>query len=136
MESKKSFERAKHKVPLLPGSVGGWWQDDRRNWCAYCGIRMRRRKGPSPAPTHASRDHIVPRVPKRRAITIPACRRCNGKKARLPLSDFVKTDYFTAIRARRHPTQWPLEALTAVEAKAFTFLLRQTKPAAGQPMPR
>ena len=105
--------------------AGDWWKDDRRDFCAYCGIHMRRRKGPSTARTHASRDHIIPRAHKRPSVTIPACRGCNGEKGRLWLSEFVKTVYFAAIRARRNPRQWSLDQLWDAERSAVAMLKKK-----------
>jgi hypothetical protein len=52
----------KNPVELIARKTGDWWQDERRKWCAYCGRQMRHRKGPSPAATGATRDHVLPRA--------------------------------------------------------------------------
>ncbi len=100
--------------------IGSWWQDDRRNWCAYCGIPMRQRKPKgTPAPNSmATRDHIVPKAHKGGLLTLPACRECNAAKGRLSLPEFIESEYFSAKRAKRHRHQWPIADLWFVVALA------------------
>ncbi|MEX6504805.1 HNH endonuclease [Jiella sp. M17.18] len=102
--------------------AGSWWRDDRRNWRAYCGIPMRRRrgKGGSQPPTLATRDHVIPKAHDGGLLTIPACRSCNAAKGRLSLPEFLETDAFRAVRRHRHRHQWPLHDLwTAVGIAAL-----------------
>jgi hypothetical protein len=101
-------------------ALGDWWTDDRRNWCAYCGIKMRLRTTPGlPIPaTKFTRDHVVPRQSNAVSLTIPACRACNSAKGTLPLQEFLLTDYFINARKHRHKHQWPIGRLRLVAAAA------------------
>lgn len=97
-----------------------WWQDDRRNWCAYCGIPMRikgLKAGEQPL-TARTRDHIVPLGLRGGCLTIPACRACNREKGHMSLQAFLMTDYFKAVRKRKHRNQWPVQDLLLASAAA------------------
>jgi hypothetical protein len=101
----------KNPVELIARKTGDWWQDERRKWCAYCGRQMRHRKGPSPAATGATRDHVLPRAHDGGFVTVPSCRECNQAKGKLSLPEFLGSDFFSKARAVRRPTQWPLRDL-------------------------
>ncbi|MBX4902981.1 HNH endonuclease [Rhizobium bangladeshense] len=77
---------------LLQRELGDWWQDDRRHWCAYCGIPMRQQFGLGrPIPdTKATRDHLVPKAHGSGGLTIPACHGCNRSKGALSLAESVQ----------------------------------------------
>jgi hypothetical protein len=100
----------KDPADLIARKTGDWWQDERRNCCAYCGRQMRRRKGPSPALTGATRDHVIPRAHNGGFVTVPSCRECNQAKGSLGLPEFLSSDYFAA-RSIRRPSQWTLRDL-------------------------
>jgi hypothetical protein len=110
-EAKAEKTPKKDPVALISQKTGDWWQDDRRYWCAYCGRRMRQRKGPTPASTGATHDHVIPRAHKGGFVTIPCCRECNNQKGHLSLPEFLVTDYFAATRIIRSPRQWSLRDL-------------------------
>lgn len=103
---------------LITRKTGDWWQDDRRNWCAYCGCGLARQSGSGAAGGRASRDHVMPRAHKGRHITIPACVECNGAKKNLGLPEFMLTAYFAKVRERNRPNQWTLRDLWLVTALA------------------
>ncbi|WP_152553069.1 hypothetical protein [Nitratireductor basaltis] len=100
--------------------IGSWWQDDRRNWCAYCGIAMRRRAGKnSPIPLNkSSRDHIIPRVHSSASPTIPCCVECNGVKGRSSMPDFLNSEYLKTKRKKKHKHKWPMAELWFVAGLA------------------
>ena len=113
-------DTAKQAYALVHLTLGDWWKDDRRNWCAYCGIPMRRtaKKG-SPVPsTKSTRDHVIPRRHHGGLLTIPACRACNSAKGALSLPQFLLTDHFRERRKHRHRNQWTLDRLWLVAAAA------------------
>ena len=105
---------------LIRATLGDWWKDDRRNWCAYCGIPMRLRAAPGSTvpPTKATRDHVIPRKHKGGLLTIPACRACNAAKGSLSLQEFLLCSHFLKRRMHRHRNQWPLPRLWLVAAAA------------------
>ncbi|MGE0674990.1 MAG: HNH endonuclease [Methylibium sp.] len=100
--------------------LGAWWQDDRRNWCAYCGIPMRKRhpQGTPLPSTRATRDHVIPRAHKGGLVTIPACRGCNATKGARSLPEFICSEEFESLRKNRHRHQWPVDQLWAVAGLA------------------
>ena len=53
-------EKADAAFHLLCDALGDWWTDDRRKWCAYCGIPMKARcvKGRPIPPQKASGDDL------------------------------------------------------------------------------
>ena len=90
-----------------------WWKDDRRHWCAYCGIPMRRRlplKGPQPL-SLATRDHVISKSHQGGLLTIPACRGCNRAKGAMSLPEFIKSPLFLDARKHKHKHQWPIDEL-------------------------
>ena len=112
-----TIERA---YALVHRALGDWWKDDRRNWCAYCGIPMRRsaKKGVQVPLTKSTRDHVIPRKHNGGLLTIPACRSCNSAKSALSLQEFLLTDHFQLRRKHRHRNQWPVDRLWLVAAAA------------------
>ena len=68
-------DTTKQAYALVDRALGDWWKDDRRNWCAYCGIPMRKKakKGLPLPPTKSTRDHVIPRKHSGGLLTIPAC---------------------------------------------------------------
>lgn len=90
---------------------GDWWGAEYRRWCAYCGRQMRKRKGPSPAKTCATHDHVIAKAHGGAAVTIPCCRACNESKGTLGLAEFLASPYFNEIRSVRHKRQWPVSKL-------------------------
>ena len=112
-------------VELIRRKTGDWWQDERRHWCAYCGVRLnydRLDKGP----TRATRDHVVPKPlrisdgqPKSPHLTIPACQCCNQKRGARQLPEFFFSARFRKVRARGKPEHaWSLRDLWLVAALA------------------
>lgn len=101
-------------------ALGSWWQDERRNWCAYCGIPMRKRaaKGEPLPPTKATRDHVIPKAHKGGRVTIPACRECNAAKGTMSLPEFLGSEHFRLRRTRKHRHQWSIHSLWAVSGLA------------------
>jgi hypothetical protein len=97
-----------------------WWKDDRRYWCAYCGIPTRRRSGRgSPQPlTLGTRDHVIPKAHHGGHLTIPACSECNVAKGKMSLPEYLDSEHFKARRKNRHRHQWPLHMLWAVTGVA------------------
>lgn len=103
-------------IALIKRRTGDWWQDDRRHWCAYCGVPIKNEAGkPAAAPT---KDHVLPKAHKGRHVTIPACKPCNQKKGNTMLPDFLLTDYFSRARQKRRANQWSLVDLWLVMAMA------------------
>jgi hypothetical protein len=100
--------------------LGAWWKDDRRHWCAYCGIPMRRKAiaGATQPPSLATRDHVIPKAHRGGYVTIPACRECNVAKGTMSLPEFLESDHFLARRRNKHRNQWPLHSLWAVAGLA------------------
>ncbi|MCC5780381.1 hypothetical protein H7H48_15060 [Nitratireductor sp. B36] len=101
--------------------IGFWWQDDRKNWCAYCGIPMRRRAGVGkPLPlSKATRDHVVPRVYAPGLHTLPCCLECNRAKGTQSVAEFLSSEYFAEKRKRKHRHQWPLPHLWFVAGLSY-----------------
>lgn len=107
-------------VALLQTELGDWWQDDRRYWCAYCGIPMRQRFGLGrPIPdTKATRDHLVPKAHGGSGLTIPACQGCNHSKGVLSLAEFLCSPHFAEVRRRKHRNKWSVRDLWLASALA------------------
>lgn len=103
---------------LISRKTGDWWKDDRRNHCAYCGVDVVPIKGPVKTSTSMTRDHIIPRAHTGKHVTIPCCNACNVKKGNVGLPEFMLTQYFSDIRAKKHPHQWSLRDLWLVMAMA------------------
>ncbi|MBX4932687.1 HNH endonuclease [Rhizobium bangladeshense] len=105
---------------LLQRELGDWWQDDRRHWCAYCGIPMRQKFGLGrPIPdTRATRDHLVPKAHGSGGLTIPACHGCNRSKGALSLAEFLCSQHFAEVRRRKHRNKWPIHDLLLASALA------------------
>ena len=105
---------------LISRKTGDWWNDNRRNWCAYCGIAIAD-KPAGETVREATRDHVVRRAHKGRHTTIPACKECNGARGASDLPEFMLTKYFESVRIRKSSNQWSLRdlwlamALAAVE---------------------
>ncbi|WP_457936612.1 hypothetical protein [Mesorhizobium sp. 10J20-29] len=109
---------AAEPIALLKQRTGDWWQDERRHWCAYCGIKMRQSSGHATAPTGATEDHVIPLAHNGGSVTIPSCRACNHAKASMSLPQFLVSDYFQKVRGNRHRNQWSLKDLWLVMALA------------------
>jgi 5-methylcytosine-specific restriction endonuclease McrA len=105
---------------LLQRELGNWWLDDRRHWCAYCGIPMRRRFGPGRTlpNTKATRDHVVPKAHGSGGLTIPACLGCNRSKGALSLAEFLCSSHFAEVRRQRHRNKWSVRDLWLASALA------------------
>lgn len=115
-------------LELIRRKTGNWWQDERRNWCAYCGVGLNREQSYKGL-DQATRDHVVPKPlrtsgapPKSPHLTIPACRCCNDKRGGRQLSEFFNSSRFRKVRARGCPPHgwslrdlWLLVALAAVQ---------------------
>jgi len=110
--------QAVNPAALIALKTGDWWQDERRNWCAYCGIRMRTSKGHERVPSGATEDHVIPLAHGGCPVTIPSCRGCNEAKGSASLPEFLTSSYFDDVRKRRHRYQWPLRNLWLVLAWA------------------
>jgi hypothetical protein len=96
------------------------WRDDRRNWCAYCGIPMRRKcpNGMTQPQTLATKDHVIPKAHKGGLVTVPACRECNRSKGSMSLPEYLETEHFKARRRNKHKNQWTVSTLWAVSGIA------------------
>ena len=103
---------------LIARRTGDWWQDDRRNWCAYCGIAVKPKGAVAKGQEIATRDHVMPRAHKGRHVTIPACQPCNREKGATGLPAFLLSDYFSKRRDSARPNRWPLRDLWLVMALA------------------
>ena len=113
-----------------------WWKDERRYWCAYCGIPTRRKRpsdGSQPM-TLRTRDHVIPKAHRGGRLTIPACRQCNLAKGTMSLPEYLKSDHFEACRRSKHRNQWSLQELWAVAGIAALKCSAQhsTTPPAGK----
>jgi hypothetical protein len=102
---------------LIGRKTGDWWQDDRRNWCAYCGTSLGKHETPG-LKLKRTYDHVIPRAHKGRHVTIPSCRPCNANKGKMGLPEFMVGDYFSSIRQKGNPNQWSLRDLWLVMALA------------------
>ena len=113
-------EKTDTALSLISDVLGDWWKDDRRGWCAYCGIPMKQRcaAGKPVPPQMATRDHVIPRKHKGGLVTVPACRSCNSAKGTMSLPEFLMSAYFAEKRRHRHRHQWPVETLWMVTAFA------------------
>lgn len=100
--------------------LGDWWQDDRRNWCAYCGIPMRKRspQGAPQPPTLATRDHVIPKAHHGGLLTIPSCKECNTAKGTMSVPEYLESESFKIRRHNKHKHQWPESTLWAVSGIA------------------
>ncbi|MEE9315473.1 MAG: HNH endonuclease [Rhizobiaceae bacterium] len=106
---------------LIRQSMGDWWKDDRKKWCAYCGIPMKLRcaSGATVPPHKSTRDHIIPKkYTNNRKLTIPACRSCNQAKGQQSLAEFMAGEHFEAIRKIKHRHKWTDESLWTVAGMA------------------
>ena len=120
------------EVKLTWKKVDDCWRDDRRFWCAYCGLPMRRR---GIGETSATKDHIVPKAHGGRFVKLPACRKCNQAKADMSLDAFLGTEYFVGVRKHRHPYQWPIHELWYALAREATLQAWMHKPKDKQSRP-
>ena len=115
-------------IDLISRKTGNWWTDDRRNWCAYCGVKLSYGSC-SVEPSSATRDHISPKPfrktgsqPKSPHITIPACRCCNQKRGARHLAEFFGSARFRKVRANGKPEKaWSLRDLWLVAALAAVY---------------
>lgn len=115
---------------LLRDVLGYWYNDERRKWCAYCGIPMKLScsKGKPVPPQKATRDHVIPRKHHGRDVTIPACRACNQAKGTMSMPEFLVSDYFAQKRKHKHKNQWAVEHLWMVTALAAAERSRGAAP--------
>lgn len=112
-----------------------WWQDDRKNWCAYCGIPMRTKglKAGEQPPSARTRDHVIPLGLKGGHLTVPCCRACNVAKKDMSLQAFLLTPYFEMVRRKKHRHKWPVrDLLLASAAAAIRAAKHYAPPPAGQ----
>ncbi len=119
-------------------SLGDWWKDDRRNWCAYCGIPMRKRagKGTPLPPNKATRDHVIPKAHKGGLVTVPACLACNAAKGTMSLPEFLSSAHFMQRRALKHRNKWPIPDLWALSGLAALKRAEVALAANAPPRPR
>lgn len=113
-------KKADAAYDLLFDALGDWWGDDRRKWCAYCGIPMKLRcaKGKPIPPQKSTKDHVIPKTHDGGLVTIPACRSCNQAKGTLSMPEFLLGEHFIEKRKQKHGNQWPVEDLWLVTALA------------------
>ena len=113
---KSMSELINNSYKLICQEIDGWWKDDRRNWCAYCGIPMKKScaSGGKIPPQKATRDHVIPKVYEGSGVTIPCCRSCNQAKGMMSLPKFMAGDYYKAKRKIKHRNKWPESQLWAV----------------------
>lgn len=88
-----------------------WWQDERKNWCAYCGMAA------------STKDHIVPRCVGG-SLKVPSCLVCNRKKKALSLQQFMQTRYFKKQRCAENEKSWTIANLWLAEAVALVKLAK------------
>jgi len=104
---------------LIARKTGNWWQDDRRNWCAYCGrpIDFSANKA---GQALATRDHVIPKSHKIQGVKIPACLPCNSARGAMSLPEFLVHPYFDNVRKKCDATSraWSLRDLWLVLAYA------------------
>ena len=114
--SKAKTVKALPKDPakLISCATGNWWQDDRRNWCAYCGKKLVWEKNTA-AQQSATRDHVLPKSNGGK-VMIPSCVGCNKAKANRSAAEFVTSKYFAQNRGKRPETEWSLRDLWLVMA--------------------
>ncbi len=101
---------------LICREIDGWWKDERRNWCAYCGIPMKKSCAPGSKipPQKATRDHVIRKVYEGSGVTIPCCRSCNQAKGAMSLPKFMASDYYKKKRKIKHRYKWSESQLWAV----------------------
>ena len=121
-------EKTDAACDLLSDALGNWWTDERRKWCAYCGIPMilRCAKGKPIPPQKATRDHVIPKKHDGGLITIPSCFSCNQAKGTMSVPEFLFSAHFIERRKRKHRNQWPIEHLWMVTALAALKRSRNT----------
>jgi hypothetical protein len=117
MGKAKPANAAADPAALITRKTGDWWQDDRRNWCAYCGVSLGENTDAG-SKRKRTYDHVIPRAHKGRHVTIPACQPCNANKGKTGLPEFMVGDYFSSIRQKKRPNQWSLRDLWLVMALA------------------
>ena len=118
------MSRAADPAVLISRKTGDWWKDHRRNWCAYCGVRVEE-VSPAPGVAKLTRDHVIPRAHKGRHVTIPFCEECNRRKGTTALPQFMLTKYFGKVRKTDLPNKWPLSSLWLVMAWAAVEQARE-----------
>ncbi len=109
--------QAPDPVALIARKTGDWWQDDRRNWCAYCGTALDFSAN-KPGSVNATRDHVIPKSHKAEGIKIPACLPCNRARAAMSLPEFLASGYFDTVRKMISSRAWSLRDLWLVLAYA------------------
>jgi 5-methylcytosine-specific restriction endonuclease McrA len=112
---------------LICEETGDWWKDERRKWCAYCGIPMKLHcaVGTTIPPQKSTRDHIIPKKYESANLTIPSCRACNQAKGAKSLPEFMASDYFKKKRKFKHRNKWSKKQLwTAVGLAALERSLK------------
>jgi hypothetical protein len=116
-KAKRAMGGAADPAALISRKTGDWWQDDRRNWCAYCGepIDFAANKA---GIANATRDHVIPRSHKTGGVKIPACLPCNRARKAQSLPEFLASAYFDAVRKEKPARAWPLQNLWLVLAYA------------------
>ncbi|MEP9390356.1 hypothetical protein [Mesorhizobium sp. KR9-304] len=102
---------------LISKKTGDLWQDDRRNWCAYCGDSIDFAANKAGA-ANATRDHVFPKSHTTGGIKIPACLPCNRARKAQSLPEFLASAYFDAVRKKKPARAWPLQNLWLVLAFA------------------
>lgn len=107
-------------VSLIRRKTGDWWQDDRRNWCAYCGRKLEWDRN-APGKSFATSDHVVAKC-HGGSLTIPSCGPCNKAKGTRSAADFLTSPYFNQNRGKRPATEWSLRDLWLVMAMAAVHL--------------
>jgi len=105
---------------LIRRKTGDWWQDDRCNWCAYCG-RGLTTASTAAAKRRLTRDHVIPKS-HGGSLTIPSCRSCNKAKGNRSAAEFMTSAYFAQNRTIRLETQWSLRDLWLAMAMASVKL--------------
>ena len=120
-------------IKLIQRKTGAWWEDERRNWCAYCGRKLEWDQNSS-SKQLATRDHVIPRS-HGGALTVPSCAPCNIAKGKRSAAEFLTSAYFTQNRGKRPKTEWPLQNLWLVMAMASVELAQRHSPEAARPQP-
>lgn len=114
----KSNSDAADPATLISRKTGNWWQDSRRQWCAYCGASIDFNANKS-GDANATRDHVIPKSHNAGGMRIPACRACNVARASKSLPEFLNSEHFNKVRkSEQCSNAWSLRDLWLVLAYA------------------
>ena len=110
-------------VALISRKTGDWWQDHRRNWCAYCGSAIDFGAN-KPGKPSATRDHVIAKA-HGGTLKIPSCIACNAAKGKQSLPEFLNSRQFADARKKAGANFWPLRDLWLALAMAAVHLAKR-----------